>query len=793
MSLFNFVNNIKVSKIVVITAVFPIMMAIMLGGVLTYERILAVESVSRLQSLVVPMPIISDLVHEQQTERGATAVYLSSKGEKFSQELRDQRLITDIKYQIVASYLANTDFAAIDGGLESLAKEVSSSLAQRDKIRAKVDGLDINAHDAIQYYTGLNSQLIDIIQYTSNLSNEPQITKALIGFNNFLRGKDLAGIERAVGSSGFANNGFSQSLLDRFADLIHSQDMFAKYFLDSATKEQKKMFNDLAFSKPGRKVSTMREIAISAGVNGELGNITGTQFFNAQTARINQLKALENVLGGDLRGVIQSKKSAVTLYRNLIVGLILVTLILTIGISYIFIRAVRLGFAGVVHSALEMSKGDLMVELPKESKSEFGQITQALSSLRDGILSAKQAEKEMQDAEKEMQEQQRIDEVKANEDETNRLKAREVEQAARMAQEQKMAEEISSVVAACAQGDFSQRLSTDGKKGIFADICSGLNQISEVVSDSLEKIQISLNALSQGNITCQIEGDFEGIFNDIQESLNKTLNSLSANFMQIDQSSIEIGISSREVSDAASSLATRTEKSAATLEETANAIEELSKLVNSTAAAAAKTNDEALRIQEEAEKSNDVVDTTVEAMRKIQASSGEIRQTIKLIDDITFQTNLLSLNAGVEAARAGEAGRGFAVVASEVRALAARSSEAASEISNLIDNSVKQVENGVHLVDKTGKALKSISQGVSGITASISEISNSAMSQSNTISEISAATAQLDQVTQQNAAMFEETTATSLSLRSETENLAAVISTFEYGGLNDYGKEKEVA
>ena len=471
---------------------------------------------------------------------------------------------------------------------------------------------------------------MDIVQYTSNFSTEPQVTKAIIGFNNFLRGKELAGIERAVGSSGFANGKFKQGLLDKFSDLVQSQKLFAKYFMDSATKEQKKIFNGISLYESGRAVSTMRDVAISAGANGELGGITGNQFFSVQTDRINQLKDLENVLGWDLHAMIENKKAAVILYRNLIIGLIIAALVMAVGISFIFIHAVRLGFSGIVHSAQEMSKGDLMVELPKENKSEFGQITMALVSLRDGILSARQAEKEMQDAEKEMQEKQRVDEAKAIDEEKKRLVVRETEQANRMRLEQKAAEEISLVVAACAKGDFSQRLSVEGKEGIFVDICEGLNQISEVVSDSLDKVQESLNALSQGDITCQMEGDFNGVFNDIQTSLNITLDSLSTTMMQIDQSSAEIGISSREVSDAASSLATRTEKSAATLEETAKAIEELSKLVNSTAAVAVKTNDEAIKIQQEAEKSNDVVDTTVEAMRKIQTSSSEIRQTIKL-------------------------------------------------------------------------------------------------------------------------------------------------------------------
>jgi len=773
-------KNIKASNIVIITAAVPLFMALILSIVLMMEKVNDASSINELQYKLTPLPIIGAVIHEQQKERGATAVFLNSGGEKFAEELKRQRILTNEKQKALKDYFDSLDSALVEADMQVLIDNLYKMVSRKAIIRSSVDSLSINAEDAINYYTNLNAEMLAIVQYSVNFSHHIKVSKAISSLASFLQGKDNVGIERAIGSSGFSAGSFDAATYTRFSNAVREQRLFTKRFLDNATVEQREQYISISKSKAGIDVQAMTQLALDAGIGGDLGAVTGVDFFNAQTDRINQMKVMEDSLADNLLWTIEKKQNIATFNRNMVVVLVLVALAMTVGISYIFIRAVRVGFSDVVHTAEEMASGNLRVELPDATNNEFGQITVALGMLRDSILAAKETEKEMRQAEQREQERQRKAEVAQADDEKAKALLREQEQLVKMESEQKTAEEISAVVSACAKGDFSQRLSLDGKEGVFANICGGVNQVSETVNASLSKIQETLDALSQGDLSCQMEGEFQGAFGGIQINLNKSLDSLSANLMQIDQSSTEIGISSREVSDAASALATRTENAAATLEETAVSIKELSSLVNSTAKVSAETNKEALAIQEEAEKSNDVVDNTVAAMRAIQTSSMEIRKTVKLIDDITFQTNLLALNAGVEAARAGEAGRGFAVVASEVRALAAKSSEAASEISSLISNSVKQVETGVDLVDQTGLALKSISAGVSGITSRISEISNSASVQSNTISEINTATAQLDQVTQQNAAMFEETTATSMSLRSEAENLVAIISNFTF-------------
>jgi methyl-accepting chemotaxis protein len=226
-------------------------------------------------------------------------------------------------------------------------------------------------------------------------------------------------------------------------------------------------------------------------------------------------------------------------------------------------------------------------------------------------------------------------------------------------------------------------------------------------------------------------------------------------------------------------LSRRTENQAATLEETAAAMDELTASVRSAANGAREVEGVVGNARKDAEESEPVVKNAVAAMTEIESSSEEISQIIGVIDDIAFQTNLLALNAGVEAARAGEAGRGFAVVASEVRALAQRSSDAAKQIKTLISESSGQVERGVSLVGQAGDVLTKIAGHINHISGLVGEIASGAEEQSIGLGEINIGVTQLDKVTQQNAAMVEEATASSHALNGDATELSEVVSRFK--------------
>jgi methyl-accepting chemotaxis protein len=244
--------------------------------------------------------------------------------------------------------------------------------------------------------------------------------------------------------------------------------------------------------------------------------------------------------------------------------------------------------------------------------------------------------------------------------------------------------------------------------------------------------------------------------------------------------SIRTGCS--EISSASDDLSQRTERQAAGVEQTAAALDEITATVGRSAEGAVRAREVTETAKLAAERSGGVVREAVDAMGGIEASSQEITQIIGVIDEIAFQTNLLALNAGVEAARAGEAGKGFAVVASEVRALAQRSAEAAKEIKALIAASTGQVDQGVRLVSQAGAALAEILGQVAEIDDLVADISSSAREQSTGLIEVNAAVNQMDQVTQQNAAMVEEATAASHALSKEATELETLVGRFRVGG-----------
>lgn len=291
-------------------------------------------------------------------------------------------------------------------------------------------------------------------------------------------------------------------------------------------------------------------------------------------------------------------------------------------------------------------------------------------------------------------------------------------------------------------------------------------------------LSASLRAMAEGRLDVTIDQFSGESFKTLRTDFNAAADSLRQIVSEISTAARSIGTDSDEIANAAVSLSRRTESSAAALDETASAMHQMLAAVGQTNSGINSVRNLAQDACDRASRSQVTMQAAVEAMQRIEASSQAITRIINVIDDIAFQTNLLALNAGVEAARAGEAGRGFAVVASEVRGLAQRSSEAAREIAGLIATSVRQVGEGVELASGSDAALGRIEDLVSRLDALLAAIETGAGEQSAGISEITAAVNQLDQVTQHNAAMFEENAAATQALLGEAQTLRELTAVF---------------
>jgi methyl-accepting chemotaxis protein len=297
----------------------------------------------------------------------------------------------------------------------------------------------------------------------------------------------------------------------------------------------------------------------------------------------------------------------------------------------------------------------------------------------------------------------------------------------------------------------------------------------------LQQMEGALGQLSNGVLTHRISNPFPQGLEKLRQDFNLAAENLETLIQRVLDSAQIISAGSNDITNTADNLASRTEQQAASLEETTAAVSLVTATVRKTAEGAEAARSVVGQAVSDASASRAIVDRAVKAMSAIETSSREINQIIGVIDEIAFQTNLLALNAGVEAARAGEAGRGFAVVASEVRALAQRSAEAAKEIKSLISTSTQGVEEGVKMVDQAGQALQHIADQVADVNAIVEEISTATREQARTLHEVNTTVARIDQMTQQNAAMVEESTAASHNLASEARTLTSLTMNFKVG------------
>jgi|GEM_PF-798886 len=297
----------------------------------------------------------------------------------------------------------------------------------------------------------------------------------------------------------------------------------------------------------------------------------------------------------------------------------------------------------------------------------------------------------------------------------------------------------------------------------------------------VDSIGSGLGALAEGNLMVQIDAELTGPFAGLKGDFNNAVTQLRNAVQTVAEAAASIHSGSSEIRAASDDLSARTEQQAASLEESSAAMQQVTSMVQETARGAAQVSASISVAEKQANEGGRVVDDAVVAMTAIEKSSQEITQIINVIDGIAFQTNLLALNAGVEAARAGDAGRGFAVVATEVRALAQRSADAAREIRELITKSTAQVSQGVAMVGETGKVLREIVEQVGTVGRLVTEISESAQSQAVSIQQVNGAVSDMDKMTQQNAAMVEESTAAARSLAIEADELSSLVARFQTG------------
>ncbi|WP_434926305.1 methyl-accepting chemotaxis protein [Shewanella sp. HL-SH2] len=339
--------------------------------------------------------------------------------------------------------------------------------------------------------------------------------------------------------------------------------------------------------------------------------------------------------------------------------------------------------------------------------------------------------------------------------------------------------EVNTAVQAAAEGDFTSLISTEGKNGFFLKLSEGLNSLLRVTESGLNDINRVLKSISEGDLTERVTADYQGSFELLKNGCNQTSQNLAQMLGKIRTAADTIKTASSEISQGNTDLSSRTEQQASSLEETASSMEELTGTVRQNADNARQANTLSAKASEVAINGGNLIDQVVVTMASINESSQKIADIIGVIDGIAFQTNILALNAAVEAARAGEQGRGFAVVASEVRTLAQRSANAAKDIKALISDSVGKINNGNELVGKSGDTMKEIVTSIKRVNDIMAEIAAASSEQATGLDEVGKAVSQMDEMTQQNAALVEEAAAAAESLLSQAAQLATNVSQFK--------------
>ena len=724
-------KKFSIKQKLILLMMIPLIVVIVLSGELAYQSYSKKVALDKIEKVVILSTKIGALVHETQKERGMTAGYLGSKGTKFVNKLPKQRENTDDKKKILLDFLSSFDKTKYDKEFQQLLSQSLEQLNRVENMRTDVTSQNISTGEAIGYYTKMNGLFLNVIGSSINLSLNANLSQKLTSYTNFLLSKERAGIERAVGSNTFARDNFGKGMKAKFISLVAKQEAYADSFLKVSSPSAKSFFNTTLKGDDVNEVNRMREILFSQNEN---FGVEASYWFDTITSKINLLKQVEDFLAKEILEATQKENESLfnvaLLYSSLSLVGIVVTLLLSRTIAFTILLEVKdlRQELDDFFAFINFEKDDLNL-VAIDSDDELGKMSRIIN---DNIEKTKHN-------------------IKTDKD---------------------LIQETISVADRINKGHLGTRIEKHSNNPQLNELKDIINVMLNTMQNNIGKVMEVLTAYSKLDYRPTVDkGDLEGTLATLCDDVNIMGDAITKTLINNKRNGLILKDSSQTLLNNVDILNKNSNAAAASLEETAAAIEEVTSNITLTTNNISQMAKNASDVIKASEVGNDLATQTTQAMDEINNEVTAINEAITVIDQIAFQTNILSLNAAVEAATAGEAGKGFAVVAQEVRNLAARSAEAANEIKQLVENATAKANSGKKISDQMIHGYEDLNASINKTTSLIEDVETASNEQLLGIKQINNAVNLLDHQTQQNASIATQT----YDVATQTDRIANLV------------------